>query len=176
MSPAGLAALLSCTILVIDEGALFKVGRGEPPLEGRKLITDLTALREVKELGSSRFGAVRLLRRPNPAGDGFEYLAAKLSHAGQNPPDRLAFDDRIAPFLDLSHPHGMPLLGVFPPPKAGPVFLAEYGPNGSLEDVLERVRRNDPPPFWNDAGKARMIVSLASVLHCLHNAGLSIGS
>jgi hypothetical protein len=51
--------------LVIDEGQLFGIGPPEAPLERPRMITELTGLEEVKELGSSRFGAVRLLPDEN---------------------------------------------------------------------------------------------------------------
>jgi serine/threonine-protein kinase len=67
----------------------------------------------------------------------------------------------------------MPIVGVIAPTKTtGPIILTPYSAAGSLEDVLERVRLNDAPHFWNDCGKLRMIVSLVSGLHYLHRRGI----
>jgi serine/threonine protein kinase len=67
----------------------------------------------------------------------------------------------------------MPIVGIIPPTKiAGPLILTPYSSHGSLEDVLNQVRLNDPPLFWNDVTKLRMIVSLVSGLINLHNNGI----
>jgi serine/threonine protein kinase len=67
----------------------------------------------------------------------------------------------------------MPIVGVIAPTKtAGPIIVTPYSAAGSLEDVLERVRLNNAPDFWNDCGKLRMIVSLVSGLHYLHRRGI----
>jgi hypothetical protein len=158
--------------VVIDGDALFRRGSSGFPSGQPKLITDLTGLEEVRELGSSRFGAVRLLRRRNGTG-GFDYFAAKFYNAGDNRDSSQALDDRMRPFLELSHPHVMPIVGVIPPTKtAGPVLLTPFSESGSLENVLDRVRRNDAPSFWNDSGKLRMILSLVSGLRYLHSRGI----
>jgi hypothetical protein len=157
--------------VVVDENALFNQKPSVLTNVGN-LITDLAGLEEVRDIGSSRFGATRLLRRPNAAG-GFDYFAAKYYNAGDNGDGRHAFDDRMREFLVLSHPHVMRIVGVIPPTKtAGPIILTPYSEAGSLADVLERVRRNDPPAFWNDSGKLRMIVGLVSGLDYLHGRGI----
>jgi serine/threonine protein kinase len=132
----------------------------------------MAGLEEVRQIGSSFFGVVRLVRRAK-AGGGFDYFAAKYYDVGDNREGIFNFHDRMRGFLDLCHPHVMPLIGVVDPVgQSGPILLTEYSEQGSLEDVLERVRRNDPPPFWNDATKLRMIVSLITGLNYLHNHGI----
>jgi serine/threonine protein kinase len=67
----------------------------------------------------------------------------------------------------------MPIVGLIPPTKtAGPIVLTPYSEMGSLLDVFERVRRNDPPLMWNEAGKLRMIVGLLSGFQYLHSQGV----
>jgi serine/threonine protein kinase len=76
-------------------------------------------------------------------------------------------------FLSLSHPHVMPIVGIICPTKGiGPIILTRYSAKGSLEDVLNRVRKHDPPEFWNNATKLRMIMSLVSGLKYLHDHGI----
>jgi serine/threonine protein kinase len=131
----------------------------------------MAGLEEVRTLSSSRFGAVRLVRRPN--GAEFEYFAAKYYNAGENWEDLQSFGDRVRGLVRLSHPSVMPVVGLIQPTKtAGPIVLTPYSEIGSLADVLERVRRNDPPPIWDDAGKLRMIVSLISGFAYLHSQGV----
>jgi serine/threonine-protein kinase len=157
--------------VVVNENLLFPL---ESPAasEKPKLITELAGLEEERQLGASRFGTIRLLRRPNENGD-FDCFAAKFYNPGNNREGRQSFEQRLKPFLELSHPHVMPIVGVIPPTKStGPIFITPYSEVGSLEDVLDRVRRNDAPSFWNDCGKVRMIVSLVSGLHYLHSHGI----
>jgi serine/threonine protein kinase len=141
--------------------------RGVPP--NVPTITDLAGIEEVRTLSSSRFGSVRLVRRATESD--FEYFAAKHYHAGDNREG--AFHDRVRGLVALSHPCVMPVVGLIPPTKtAGPIILTPYSELGSLADVLERVRRNDPPAVWNDAGRRRMIVSLISGFAYLHSQGV----
>jgi [calcium/calmodulin-dependent protein kinase] kinase len=163
----------------VDETALIpEAGPSVGPADWRNLITDLSGLEEVRELGSSRFGAVRLYRRPkapNSAGadDGFEYFAAKFYNAGDNREGFEVFKERMNKFISLSHPHVMRIVGIIPPTKGtGPIIITPYSRHGSLEDVLTLVRQNPPPSFWNDATKLGMIVGLVSGLNYLHHQGI----
>jgi serine/threonine-protein kinase len=62
---------------------------------------------------------------------------------------------------------------VIPPAsKQGPVLLTPYSEAGSLADVLDRVRLKDPPAFWNESGRLRMIVTLVAGLRYLHSRGI----
>jgi serine/threonine protein kinase len=136
-------------------------------------ITDFSSLASVQELGSSRFGVVRLLQRLTTGG--VERFAAKFYHPGANRDPR-AFESVMGPFLELSHPRVMPIAGfISPTQEAGPVILSPYHASGSLEGVLNRVRRNDPPAFWTAAGKARVIAGLLSGLFYLHSSQMFPG-
>jgi serine/threonine protein kinase len=132
----------------------------------------MSGLEDVRQLGASHFGTVRLVRRAK-AGGGFEYFAAKFYNVGENHENTFGFDDHMRLFQSLWHPYVMPIVGVVLPQKnMGPIILTPYKENGSLADVLERVRLNDPPPFWSDTTKLRMIVSLIAGLNYLHNKGI----
>jgi serine/threonine protein kinase len=163
----------------VDETALIpEAGPSVVPADWRNLITDLSGLEEVRELGSSRFGAVRLFRRPNPpngheSAGGFEYFAVKCYNPGDNREGFEVFKEQMNKFISLSHPHVMPIVGIIPPAKGtGPIIITPYSRYGSLEDVLILVRQNTPPSFWNDATKFRMIVGLVSGLNYLHHQGI----
>jgi hypothetical protein len=163
----------------VDETVLIpEAGPSVDPADWRHLITDLSGLEVVRELGSSRFGTVRLFRPPKPrtndeAVDGFEYFAAKFCNAGDNREGLKVFKERMNKFISLSHPHVMPIVGIVPPTKGtGPIIITPYSRSGALEDVLTLVRQNNPPSFWNDATKLRMIVGLVSGLNYLHNQGI----
>jgi serine/threonine protein kinase len=126
----------------------------------------------VRELGSSRFGTVRLLRRPTSDGK-FEDFAGKFYNVGENREGRATFDDLMARLLTLSHPHVMPIVGVIPPTRVmGPILLTRYSEIGSLETVLSSVRHDSPPLIWNNQMKLRLIVSLVSGLNYLHKNGI----
>jgi hypothetical protein len=144
-----------------------------PPGSGEtQLITSLQDMKEMCELGTSRFGATRKFQRATPGG-GSEFFAVKFYNAGDNCEGRQAFDDRMKQFLALSHPHVMPIAGVIAPTKgSGPIILTRFSPNGSLETVLKAVREGHPPRYWNDAAKLRLIVGLVSGLIYLHNHGI----
>jgi serine/threonine protein kinase len=159
----------------VDEASLVpETGPTGGSAEWRDLITDLSGLEEVRELGSSRLGVVRLFRRPKEAsdeeaGDGFEYFAAKFYKAGDNREGFEVFKERMNKFISLSHPRVMRIVGIIPPTKVtGPIIITPYSRSGSLEDVLTLVRQNNLPSFWNDATKLRMIVDFVSGLNYLH--------
>jgi serine/threonine protein kinase len=159
--------------LIVDENKLVPEGSKSGIVGRPVLITDLVGLDVVRELGSSRFGVVRLLRRPTA--DGFDYFAAKCYHVGSNQ-DRRRFESLMRPFVELSHPHVMPIAGFISPTKdAGPIILSAYQESGSLEDVFTRVHRKDPPSFWTDAKKVRVIVGVLSGLLYLHSRGIVHG-
>jgi serine/threonine protein kinase len=163
----------------VDETVL--IPQVSPPV-GRPdwghLITKWSGLEEVRELGSSRFGVVRLLRRPmapngDEPSDGFEYFAAKCYNQSENREGLEAFKELMNPFISLSHPHVMPIVGILKPTQlTGPIILTPYSRRGSLQDVFTLIRQNNPPNFWNDATKLRMIVGLVSGLNYLHNQGI----
>jgi serine/threonine protein kinase len=156
-------------VAAVDDDPLFAQTE---PLPRPPFITEMAGLEDVHELGSSRFGAVRLVRRARTDGT-FEYFAAKFYNAGDNRDRGRAFSDLMQPFVDLHHPHVMPIVGMIAPTKGkGPIVLTPHSDLGSLEDVLARVRRNDPPPIWSDATKLWMILSLASGLIYLHFRGI----
>jgi hypothetical protein len=131
--------------------------------DGRVLITDMEGLEEVRELGSSRFGAVRLVRRRkerridgNMGGggegdvDGFEYFAAKYYNAGCSREGSRRFKDRMNKFISLSHRQVIRIAGIIGPTKmSGPIILTPYIADGSLESILTQVRQNNPPSDWN---------------------------
>jgi serine/threonine protein kinase len=50
--------------------------------------------------------------------------------------------------------------------------LTEFNECGSLEDVLNQVRQNDPPPFWNNETITKIIFSLVTGLEYLHCHGI----
>jgi serine/threonine protein kinase len=67
----------------------------------------------------------------------------------------------------------MPIIGLMPPTNdAGPIVLTPYSPLGSLSDVLKRVRQDNPPPFWTEEGKLRIITGLISGFQYLHSQGV----
>jgi serine/threonine-protein kinase len=164
----------------VDEGVLVpERAPSAGPADWQKLITDMSGLEEVRELGLSRFGALRLFRRPkvpvnsDEAGAGFEYFAAKVYNAGDNREGLETFKEPMNKFISLSHPHVIPIVGIISQTKTtGPIILTRYSRYGSLEDVLTLVRQNNPPSIWNDATKLGMIVGLVSGLNYLHNKGI----
>jgi serine/threonine protein kinase len=159
--------------LIMDEHELLPEGSPNGNVAPLPLIIDFTNIETMHELGSSRFGVVRLLRKSTGTED--EFFAAKFYHEGANH-ERQPFESLLRPFLELSHPHVMPISGFLSPAKdAGPIILTPYHEGVSLETVLTRVRRNDPPDFWTDTGKAFLIAGLLSGLLYLHSRGVYHG-
>jgi serine/threonine protein kinase len=67
----------------------------------------------------------------------------------------------------------MRIVGLIAPTKtSGPRLLTEYRKDGSLLDVLARVELNNPPDFWTETGKLRMILSIISGFQYLHSEGI----
>jgi serine/threonine-protein kinase 11 len=137
------------------------------------LITDIAEIEEIRELSSSRFGAVRLVRRRSEKGDSSELFAAKFYNAGDSKENRSTFIERMQPFIYMNHAGVMPIRGMIAPTKGtGPIVLTPYSESGSLEDVLNRVRKNDPPSFWNNTTITKIIFSLITGLEYLHRQGI----
>jgi serine/threonine-protein kinase 11 len=146
---------------------------GEKQAMPRGLITEVAGIEEIRELSSSRFGAVRLVRRESEKGNGWELFAAKFYNAGDSKESRETFMTRMQPFIYLKHPGIMPICGMIAPTKGtGPIVLTPYSECGSLEDVLNRVRKNDPPPFWNNTTITKILFSLITGLEYLHRQGM----
>jgi hypothetical protein len=129
-------------IIIKEQVLLSEMRLSSPPAD---LITDLDGFEEVRELGSSRFDTVHLLRRPNSDGT-FELFAAKFCNVGNNQDGRPAFENQMKRLLELSHPHVMRIVEVIPPTKVnGPILLTPYSEIGSLETFLSGVPLNSPP-------------------------------
>jgi serine/threonine protein kinase len=163
--------------VTIEECVLFpEMVQSADSADRQTLITEMSGMEEVRELGSSRNGVVYLVRRRNELrddGDEFEYFAAKFYDAGDNRDGLEAFKERMNTFLSLSHPHVIRIVGIIAPTRAtGPIILTPYNSDGSLEDVLTLIRQNHTPSYWNDATKLRVILSLVSGLNYLHNHGI----
>lgn len=169
-TPTPVSTQTPANVVIIDEKSWVPTGvRVAPP--NVPAITDIAGIEEVRTLSSSRFGAVRLMRRATEGG--FEYFAGKFYNAGDSREGLHAFQDRVRGLVSLSHPSIMPIVGVVPPTKtAGPIFLTPYSPLGSLADVLNLVRANNPPEIWTEATKLRMIISLISGFMYLHSQGV----
>jgi serine/threonine protein kinase len=133
----------------------FHVSQRDP------LITDLSGIEVLKDLGSGRSRTVKLVRTLNG-----QLMVAKIYNPGSNP-DRLS--DVISRFVSLSHSNLIPITGVIPPsPKRGPTILTPYSEAGSLQDVFACVANKEPPDFWNEKMKWKVVVALASACGYLH--------
>jgi serine/threonine protein kinase len=163
----------------VDSGVVFVKGDNVSPMnlsrnvENILFLKDLTGLDEVQVLSSSRFGSTKLLRRRTSTGE-WEEIVGKFYNVGDNRDSSAVFFDQVNRFVpSLSHRHVLSIIGLIAPTKtSGPIVLTEYRKDGSLLDVLGRVELNDPPDFWNEAGKLRMILSLISGLKYLHSQGI----
>jgi serine/threonine protein kinase len=134
------------------------------------LITTLAELREVREIGTSRFGTMRLFEKDTS--EGVKRYAAKFYNAGDSCTGGPPFSEFLRRFIHMSHPHVLPIAGVIAQTRSqGPIVVTEYSPLGSLADVLRRVHEHDPPSGWGDGMKLRMIVSLVYGLRYLHDNG-----
>jgi serine/threonine protein kinase len=156
-----------------------EVDADDQEAEGKKLkfpdgfITEFEGIEDIRELSSSRFGTVRLVRRRSEKGDKSEVFVAKFYNSGDNKESRSAFMECVHPFICLNHPSVMPIRGIIGPVKGtGPIVLTPFSECGSLEDVLNQVRKNDPPPFWNNSTITKIIFNLITSLEYLHRQGI----
>jgi serine/threonine protein kinase len=143
--------------------------------EKPRLITDLAGWNEVRELGGSRFGAVRLIRPQNAEGNGFEYLAAKFYNPSDASDDYLRwhrqwFENTVCSVYDNDL---FPLRGViFPAQKTGPIILTEVGEYGSLEDALEFARKQLYAPWFGSITSIGQIAHIGMGIHAHQNTGI----
>jgi serine/threonine protein kinase len=132
---------------------------------------DLTGIREVRTLSSSRFNSVHLVRWAIKGG--YAYSAAKYCNAGDTRDGLQAFQDQVCGLVSVLHPSILAIVGLIPPTKtACPIVLTPYSKFGSHSNVLEGVDRSDPTLIWSDTGKLRMVVSFISGFQYLHSQGV----
>jgi serine/threonine protein kinase len=83
------------------------------------------------------------------------------------------FMEQMKKFVELSHPGVMPIVGLIPPGKrTGTALLTPYSECRSLADVLEQIRRNRPPAFWNSETITKILFNLVTGFKYLHLQGI----
>jgi hypothetical protein len=169
----GNPASISRVVSVCNDGLLPKKQRQKVAI-----LKDLTCYEPVGDQMWSRFGYTQKLRSMTSTGN-YKMCIAKYYNLGSNCDSIDVFWDKVNRFVELSHPNVLPIVGLIPPERMtgqtngnGPIVITEYHSIGSLKDVLDQVGNNNPPSFWNEAGKLRMILSLISGLQYLHNHGV----
>jgi TPR repeat protein len=82
------------------------------------------------------------------------------------------FFRELSALRDLRHPCVMEMVGFqLPRDRKGCAVAYEFMKNGSLLDVLTRVRSNDFPAFWTPTGIATIVMGLVSGMRFIHSRG-----
>jgi hypothetical protein len=129
------------------------------------LLKDLFAGRIVEKIGTGGSGSVYRVDHPdlgecavkeyNPNGEIHEKEFMREGHA----------------LVSLVHPCILKILGFCLPrtEKEGARIATEYMANGSLGDILRRVKKGDIPSFWTPDGIAMIIVGTAVGMEHMHS-------
>jgi abelson tyrosine-protein kinase 1/abelson tyrosine-protein kinase 2 len=90
--------------------------------------------------------------------------------------DQSRFMREVQTLAQLNHPCVLRIVGWAPPIGREPAQIrTEIAENGSLKDILEKVRCETRFPFWNPTGKAILICGIALGMRFVHSKGIIHG-
>jgi hypothetical protein len=141
-------------------------GQEETP---SNLIMNFSGYEKVKVLGEGRFGVVQLLEKKYE----HKQLAVKYIEFGADFECDLLLRE-VAILASLNHPCIIRILGwSMPNSKCEAARIAtEYASNGSIEDVLTRIKKGETPSFWTHENISCMIVGLVLGMKYIHSRGM----
>jgi hypothetical protein len=131
---------------------------------------NLDALREVKELGSGTCGVVKLMEDE----DGEQYAVKFFTGSWHRTAEMAAaaFSHEFDACCKLRHPCIVPVYGFSAATERNEAALVtKYMENGSLSDVLRRVKAGNPPSFWTPTGIGIIVVGFVCGLEFIHSKG-----
>jgi tRNA A-37 threonylcarbamoyl transferase component Bud32 len=131
-----------------------------------ELLINLNNYQRVKTLGRGKFGIVRLVENKSNG----ERLAVKYIEGGPEfDCDRLFREVGI--LSSLNHPCIIRFVGwSLPNSECEEARIAlEFASNGSIEDVLSRIKKGDTPAFWTHENISCMIIGLVVGMQYLHS-------
>jgi TPR repeat protein len=132
-------------------------------------IMDFSAFKGVRELGKGGFGVVELMKHNTTS----KLIAVKYFQAGPGfDSSRIARE--VGALLDLRHPCILEIIGwSMPNSECRQARMAtEYMPNGSLEEVLALVNKNQAPKFWTHENITKIIIGVLVGLKFMHSKNI----
>jgi serine/threonine protein kinase len=131
---------------------------------------DLEGFQQVELLGCGMFGVVRLMAN----NDGELYAVkffARTRHQTEETASA-AFSREFEACCKLNHPCIVPVYGFSATTRQSEAALVmKYMANGSLADVLERVKGGKAPSFWTPTGIAIIVTGIVCGLEFIHSKG-----
>jgi serine/threonine protein kinase len=131
-------------------------------------IMNLDEFKNVRELGRGQFGVVYLCQNKAK-----ESLAVKYIEVGPKF-DSARLLQEVAVLKSLTHPCIVRIVGwALPNKECEKARIAtEFISNGSLEDVLSRVKRGEIPSFWTHTNVTKMMIGLVLGMKYLHSQNI----
>jgi abelson tyrosine-protein kinase 1/abelson tyrosine-protein kinase 2 len=119
------------------------------------------------------FGGSSAVSSEKDAETGETVAVKRFNSGGFNEPQFLREVETLA---QLNHPCVLRIRGWKPPIGRNPAEIrTEIAQNGSLKDILEKVRCGTRFPFWNPTGKAVLICGIALGMRFVHSKGIIHG-
>jgi TPR repeat protein len=143
-------------------------GQSELAADMPDLLVDFSTFRFVRTLGQGSFGIVKLM----------EEKSTRTLYAVKEFPNRSAYNEgmslsftrEVKLLATLKHPCILPIRGFAVATVNSHAKIAtDFMPNGSLEDVLEKIRKNKrPPEFWSHDCIAIVIMGISLGMRFMH--------
>jgi serine/threonine protein kinase len=133
------------------------------------LIINFEDYEKVKRIGHGRFGVVELFENKS---ERKQWAVKNIMDEGELDYGRLIREVSILALLN--HPCIMGIIGwSLPNEECKAVRIAtEYASNGSIEDVLARIKKGDTPSFWTHENISCMIVGLVLGMKYIHTCNV----
>jgi tRNA A-37 threonylcarbamoyl transferase component Bud32 len=131
-----------------------------------ELVLDLSCYKKVKVLGQGHFGTVQLVENVTRR----ERFAVK--EISVSPPfDQSRLFREIEILASLNHPCIINIMGYSLPSKDHQFacIATEFAANGSLEDILERIRAGNAPGFWTHENISCILIGLVLGMRYVHS-------
>jgi serine/threonine protein kinase len=143
-----------------------------PPFSSRQATFDPSEYETITDTsGAGRLGGVKRLRRKS---DGKE-LVVKFFIPGKQRLSEFMMKyvlRELEALSALDHLCVMPIIGFqVPSPGKDAAIASEFMSNGSLADVLARVRAGILPRFWTPTGIAKLVTGLVLGMNFIHPQG-----
>jgi hypothetical protein len=157
-------------------GVLGYDGRIE---EKSEMIRNFNDFREIEDIGRIGSSAVKVMEQ-----EVRKRIVAVKFYSGDNECDSEQVIENLEKYVELRHPCIVPIVGwdveVEVEVGVGEISRARIGSefmkNGSLGEVLSKVREGVSPIFWSHTNIAKMIVGIVVGMKFLHSKGVFHGS
>lgn len=138
-------------------------------------VVDINDLEVVKELGSGQFGSVKLLKvvKPTETGGVGELWAGKFMKAiprSNEFQDSAMFMQEADILAALNHPCVVNIKGISIPTDmhSEKMIATEYMSNGSISDLIDRMKSGHSIEWWNHTNISRIICGIVMGMRYIH--------